>query len=418
MRQSTASYFIRKEVPKDEEAHNAQLLIRAGYIDKLMAGVYSFLPLGLRVLRNIENIIREEMNVLGAEELLLPVLHPREVWETTGRWESLDVLFKVISKDKREYALGPTHEEVIVPVAQKTIFSYKDLPLGLYQIQTKFRDEARAKSGLLRGREFLMKDLYSFHTSENDLEAYYQNVTQAYKTIFTRLSLDALLVEASGGSFSRYSHEFQVETETGEDSIVLCRSCSFAQNREINDAQEGDTCPSCGEKLEVVTASEVGNIFKLKTKYSEPFNLSYSDEKGESRPVIMGCYGIGVSRLMGVIAELFHDEKGLMWPSAVAPYQVHLLALPTSDEKETGAIFTRANEVYTTLHKAGISVLFDDRKDVSVGEKFVESDLVGIPLRLVVSKRTGDKIECRKRKGGAEQLVDFSHVTQYCEDNL
>ncbi len=418
MRQSTASYFIRKEVPKDEEAQNAQLLIRAGYIDKLMAGVYSFLPLGLRVLRNIENIIREEMNALGAEELLLPVLHPREIWEKTGRWESLDVLFKVTSKDKREYALGPTHEEVIVPVAQKTIFSYKDLPLGLYQIQTKFRDEARAKSGLLRGREFLMKDLYSFHTSEDDLEAYYQKVTDAYKTIFKRLSLDALLVEASGGSFSRYSHEFQVETETGEDSIVLCRACSFAQNREINDAKEGDACSSCGEKLEVVTASEVGNIFKLKTKYSEPFNLLFSDEKGESHPVIMGCYGIGVSRLMGVIAELFHDEKGLIWPSAVAPYQVHLLGLSTSDEKETEMIFKRADEVYTTLQNAGISVLFDDRKDISAGEKFVESDLVGIPLRLVISKRTGDKIEFKERNGGEEQLVDFSYVTQYCEENI
>ena len=418
MRQSTASYFIRKEAPKDEEAYNAQLLIRAGYIDKLMAGVYSFLPLGLRVLRNIEDIIREEMNALGAQELLLPVLHPREIWEKTGRWESLDVLFKVVSKDKREYALGPTHEEVIVPVAQKTIFSYKDLPLGLYQIQTKFRDEARAKSGLLRGREFLMKDLYSFHTSEEDLEAYYQKAIDAYKTIFKRLSLDALLVEASGGTFSRYSHEFQVETQTGEDAVVVCRACSFAQNREINDGKDGDPCPSCGKELEVVTASEVGNIFKLKTKYSEPFNLLFSDEKGDSHSVIMGCYGIGVSRLMGVIAEIFHDEKGLVWPAAIAPYRVHLLALSTSDEGESQAVFQQAEEVYRKLENAGISVLFDDRKDISAGEKFVESDLVGIPLRLVVSKRTGDKIELKERKGGQERLVDFSYVTQYCEENI
>lgn len=418
MRQSVSSYFIRKEAPKDEEAQNAQLLIRAGYIDKLMAGVYSFLPLGLRVLRNIERVIREEINALGAEELLLPVLHPRDVWEKTGRWDSLDVLFKVTSQDGREYAMGPTHEEVIVPVSQKTIFSYKDFPLGLYQIQTKFRDEARAKSGLLRGREFLMKDLYSFHASEEDLETYYQKAIEAYTRIFKRLSLDALLVEASGGSFSRYSHEFQVATETGEDSIVSCTSCSFAQNREINDAQKGDRCPSCEGELDVVKASEVGNIFKLKTKYSEPFNLSYSDEKGETHPVIMGCYGIGVSRLMGVIAELFHDEKGLMWPHAIAPYTVHLLALPTSDEKETEEIFKRAEGIYQKLHDAGISVLFDDRKDVSAGEKFVESDLVGIPVRLVISKRTGDKIEFKERSGGEEQLVDFSYVTQYCEEHI
>ncbi len=413
MLQSHLSHFIRKEAPKDEEAYNAQILIRAGFIDKLMAGVYTFLPLGLRVLHHIECIVRDEMNALGAQEVLMPVLHPRENWQQTGRWDSLDVLFKVIARDKKEYALGPTHEEIVVPVAQRAIFSYKDLPMALYQIQTKFRDEARAKSGLLRGREFLMKDLYSFHTDEADLEMYYQRAIVAYTTIFKRLGLDALLVEASGGTFSKFSHEFQVQVASGEDRIVYCAVCQFAQNREINEAQDGDACPTCGKPLTVVAASEVGNIFQLKTKYSDPFKLQYTDHAGTSHAVIMGCYGIGISRLMGIIAELFHDEKGLLWPASVAPFQAHLLAIVPADEAQKKDILAKAQGVYDRLRAEGIEVLYDDREGISAGEKFAESDLIGIPVRLVVSAKTGERVEFKERAKPDASQVDFSFITQY-----
>ncbi len=418
MLQSHLSHFIRKEVPKDEEAYNAQILIRAGFIDKLMAGVYTFLPLGLRVLHHIERIVRDEMNALGAQEVLMPVLHPRENWQQTGRWDSLDVLFKVIARDKKEYALGPTHEEIVVPVAQRAIFSYKDLPMALYQIQTKFRDEARAKSGLLRGREFLMKDLYSFHTDEADLEMYYQRAIVAYKTIFKRLGLDALLVEASGGTFSKFSHEFQVQVASGEDHIVYCTACQFAQNREINEAQDGDACPMCGKPLTVVAASEVGNIFQLKTKYSDPFKLQYTDHAGASHAVIMGCYGIGISRLMGIIAELFHDEKGLLWPASVAPFQAHLLAIVPADENQKKDVLAKARDIYNRLQAEGIEVLYDDREGISAGEKFAESDLIGIPVRLVVSAKTGEQIELKERGSAQSSLVDFSSIKKYCKEYI
>lgn len=410
MKQSLLPSFTRKEAPRDEEAYNAQLLIRAGFVEKVMAGVYSYLPLGLRVLKNIETIIREEMNAAGAYEILMPVLSPKENWKQTGRWDSLDVLFKVTARDSKEYALGPTHEELVVPLAQKTIFSYKDLPFGVYQIQTKFRDEARAKSGLLRGREFLMKDLYSFHATQEDLEKYYGMMKEVYMKVFQRLGLSALLVEASGGSFSKFSHEFQVPLETGEDVVVVCDGCGRAQNREINTAHDGDACDACGYAVRCISATEVGNIFELKTKYSEPFGLEFRDTDGTTRPVLMGCYGIGVSRLMGVIAEIFHDEKGLMWPSAVAPFSVHVIALQGSDD-----VVRRASELYTTLSHAGISVLFDDRADVSVGEKFAESDLLGIPVRCVISEKTGDKVEIKRRNESEMKLVDFSEVTTYCK---
>jgi len=311
MLQSHLPYFARKESPKDEESYNAQILVRAGFVEKVMAGVYAFLPLGMRVLRHIEQIIREEMDACGAQELLMPVLGPKDQWQKTGRWDSLDVLFKLVSRDKKEYALGPTHEEIIVPIAQKCIGSYKDLPIGLYQIQTKFRDEPRAKSGLLRGREFLMKDMYSFHADEKDLEIYYAKMLTVYANVFTRLGLDARLVEASGGTFSKYSHEFQVLTSAGEDTIVYCSSCSFAQNREINESKEGDLCPSCGASLHVGFGCEVGNVFQLKTKYSTPFGLTYADVHGEKKEVYMGCYGIGISRLWEYWRKCITMKKGL-----------------------------------------------------------------------------------------------------------
>ncbi len=413
MLQSHYPYFARKEAPKDEESYNAQILIRAGFIEKIMAGVYAFLPLGLRVLRNIERIVREEMDTMGAHELLLPVLSPKENWQKTGRWDSLDVLFKLNARDKKEYALGPTHEEIVVPVGQKAILSYRDLPLGLYQIQTKFRDEPRAKSGLLRGREFLMKDLYSFHATVEDLESYYAQALVVYKKIFSRLGLTALQVEASGGTFSQYSHEFQVLTENGEDTIIHCPACGFAQNREINTQQEGDACPHCGKPVHVSAGSEVGNIFQLKTKYATPFGLTYTDAQGATHEVQMGCYGIGISRLMGILAEIYHDDKGLLWPESTAPFRVHLVVLYGQDEAQNKLLQEKASALYASLQSHALETLFDDRMNISAGQKFAESDLMGIPYRLVISQKTGEKVEVKKRNEQEMNMVDFSDVIQY-----
>jgi prolyl-tRNA synthetase len=417
MLQSQIPNFIKKEFPKDEEAYNAKILIRAGFIDKLMAGVYSYLPLGLRVLAKINSIVRDEMNKLGGQEILMPALTPRENWQQTGRWATFDALFKVIARDKKEYALGATHEEVVVPLAQKAIFSYKDLPFGLYQIQTKFRDEPRAKSGMLRGKEFIMKDLYSFHANEEDLDFYYKKAIKAYLAIFKRLGLDAWLVEASGGTFSKYSHEFQVLAPNGEDSIVYCKKCRFAQNSDINGSKNGDPCPNCKAALDISAAIEVGNIFKLNAKYSEPFSLKFRDKDGTEKIVLMGCYGIGTSRLMGALAEIFHDDSGLLWPASVAPFTVHLITLGGNGDNESKKIFEHAQKISDKLEALGVEVLYDDRKDRTAGEKFAESDLIGIPVRLVVSAKTGDKIEFKKRGETKAKTVDFSFVKKYCSGN-
>lgn len=405
MLQSDLFTRVGHTAPKDEEATNAKLLIRAGFIDKTMAGVYSFLPLGLRVLSKIETIVREEMNALGGQELLMPALQPKELWETTGRWTTLDALFRVVSHFKQEYALGPTHEEVVVPLVQSHLFSYNDLPCAVYQIQTKFRDEARSKSGLLRGREFRMKDLYSFHASAEDLEGYYEKVKACYTKLFKRLGLQTLIVEASGGTFSKFSHEFQVLSEAGEDMVYHC-ACGFARNKEIIDGElqkiglgEKGKCSSCGGELRVDAGIEVGNIFLLKTKYSEPFGLRYKDESGKEQTVLMGCYGIGTTRAMGAIVETSHDEKGMLWPVAVAPFRVHLLELGGAPAKE----------VYRALTKQGIEVLYDDR-DMSAGEKLVEADLLGIPWRMVVSLKTGEKVELKARKDKEGSVVELKQA--------
>lgn len=396
-----------KEGPKDEVSVNAKLLTRAGFIDKTMAGVYAFLPLGNLVLQKIENIVREEMNAIGAQEALMPALQPKNLWEQTGRWNDLDVLFKVISRFKSEYALGPTHEEVLVPVAQKFISSYKDMPVAVYQVQTKFRDEARAKSGLLRGREFRMKDMYSFHANEKSLDEFYQRAISAYKNIFKRVGLDAILTEASGGTFSKYSHEFQVETKTGEDTIFYCKKCDYAVNIEI--AKTGK-CAECGKIGEEKKVSEVGNIFKLNTKYSKPFNFRFSDEFGKKQDVIMGCYGIGTSRIMGTIVEVSHDDKGIIWPKTVAPFDAHLLSLDAENVK----VRALAQKAMEALQQNKIRVLYDDRK-ASAGTKFAESDLIGIPFRIVVSKKTvqKDSVEIKERKSKDSKIVKITDLEKY-----
>lgn len=400
MKQSQLFTRTKKEAPKDEVSVNAQLLIRAGFVDKLMAGTYTFLPLGLRVFKKIENIIREEMENLGASEILMPTLQPKENWEKTGRWESLDNLFKFTSfYSKNDYALGATHEEVVSPLMQKYVFSYKDFPTATFQIQNKFRDEKRAKSGILRGREFFMKDLYSFHTNSEDLDAYYDKAADAYKRIFKRAGIGekTYYTYASGGSFSKYSHEFQTVSEAGEDTIYICDKCNVAVNDEIIDDLK-HVCPQCGnDKLRMEKAIETGNIFKLMTKFSAPFEFKFKDQTGEEKDVIMGCYGIGLNRLMGTAVELFHDEKGIVWPENIAPFKVHLLSLGQNEEAE---------KIYAELSGKGIEVLFDDR-EAQAGEKFADSDLIGIPYRIVVSGKSlaAGGIEVKKRKEDKSEIV-------------
>lgn len=379
MRQSILFGTTRREVPKEEESKNAILLIRGGYISKTMAGVYSYLALGLRALRRIENIVREEMNRLpGAQEILMPALQPRELWEESGRWEDYGEVMYRLAQEKM--GLGPTHEEVVTDLFRQYVSSYKDLPLAVFQIQTKFRQELRAKSGLLRGREFLMKDLYSFHLSEEDLDDYYEKVKQAYYNVFSRCGLRSILTEASGGLFSKYSHEFQVPSEAGEDLIYLNEAGDLARNKEIVPSEEdAELREFSGELLRKETAIEVGNIFKLNRRFSEPMQAVVSRENGLKTPVWMGCYGIGISRLLGTVVEVFGDISGkITWPKEVAPFSIHLLDL-TGDKK--------GEKIYNDLYSQGFSILYDERER-SAGEKFADADLIGAPVRLIISNRS------------------------------
>lgn len=373
-----------------------------------MAGVYSYLPLGLRVLRKIENIVREEMDNIGGQELLMPVLHPSEIWKVTGGWDKIDILFKIKSRTGKDYALGQSEEEVVTPLVLKKIDTYKDLPLYVYQIHWKYRDELRAKSGILRGREFLMKDMYSFHESEGDFQKFYEIVKEAYKKIYSRLGLVAKVTEASGGSFSeKISYEFMVLTEAGEDEIIYCPHCDYCVNGGIAKVKVGEMCPKCNRgKLEKATASEVGNVFDLGQKYGKDFDLGFLNKEGKKEYPVMGCYGLGLTRVLGVIVEKYNDEKGIIWPEAVAPYSVHLLNLSESKE-----VFDKAEEVYQELIKNGIEVLFDDREGVSAGEKFADADLLGIPYRVVISGKTADKVELKKRNEKETQLVEVKDLT-------
>jgi prolyl-tRNA synthetase len=407
MRQSQLFTTTQKQVAAEEVSINAQLLLRAGYIDRLFAGVYSFLPLGLRVLTKIETIVREEMNKIDGQEILMPALNPKENWVTTGRWDGLDVLFKLPGAGDKEYALAATHEEVVTPLLKKFVFSYKNLPQSVYQLQTKFRNEARAKSGVLRGREFRMKDMYSFHTNQADLDAYYERVTEAYFRIYTRcgIRLQTYLTFASGGTFSKYSHEYQTVTDAGEDLIYICDHCQIAANKEII-ADIDNACPQCkGTILREAKAIEVGNIFKLGTKYSAPFDFNFIDENNTSNPVIMGCYGMGPSRVLGTIVEVHHDANGIVWPSEVAPFAVHLVSL-CQDAADIAAV----NTLYEQLLEKKIEVLFDDRADVRAGEKFADSDLLGIPLRVVVSPKTlaANSVEIKKRSETTATVVPLN----------
>ncbi len=407
MKQSRLFTKTKKESPSDEVAKNADLLIRSGFIHKELAGVYSYLPLGLRVLTKIENIIRDEMNKVGGQEILMSSMQPKENWEKTDRWNNLDVLYKVTDSSGREVALGPTHEEIVVPILKSYVTSYKDFPLAVYQIQNKFRMELRSKSGILRGREFIMKDMYSFHATAKDFEEFYDKMKDVYKTIFSRVGIGHItyMTFASGGTFSKYSHEFQTVTGAGEDIIYVDEEQNIAVNKEVFNDEVLGQLNLKKEKLVERKSIEVGNIFDLKTKYSAPFDLTFTDEKEEKHTVLMGCYGIGLGRLLGTIVEALSDDKGIVWPEAVAPFTVHLLLLG-EDEKNRA----EAEKIYESLQKNNIEVLFDDRAGVSAGEKFADSDLLGIPLRAVVSARSlkegGIEIKRRTEEKGKVVTLD------------
>ncbi|MEK7510537.1 MAG: aminoacyl--tRNA ligase-related protein [Patescibacteria group bacterium] len=398
MRYSQLFTKTQKEAPRDEESLNAKLFIRAGFIHKEMAGVYSILPLGLRVIRKIEGLLRKEMIALGGQEILMPALQPKANWEQTGRWKSYDSLFRFESfYSKVEYALGPTHEEIVTPLLKRFVSSYKELPRSVFQIQTKFRDEKRAKAGLMRSREFIMKDLYSFHLTQEDLERYYERVKESYERIFDAVGIGGItyVTFASGGTFSQYSHEFQTIAPSGEDIIFLCEKCRVAVNKEIIQEQKG--CPECqSTELKERKAVEVGNIFKLKTTYSKAFEFSTKDEKGKAHEVIMGCYGIGVTRLMATVAEVLSDEKGLRWPSSIAPFQVHLMGLIGGKSE--------AEKLYREFETQGTEVFYDDREDATSGEKLVDADLMGIPYRIVVSEKTLKTGAVELKKRGEEKV--------------
>lgn len=406
MKLSQLAFKPLKQSPSDADTKNHQLLVQAGYVRQLMAGVYTYTPLGLRVLNKIRETIRQEMNQLGAQEILMPMLHPKQNWLQSGGWDNIDVLFKVISRTKKEYALGQSHEEVVTPLAKEVILSYRDLPLALYQIHWKFRDELRAKSGILRGREFEMKDMYSFHTTQEDFERFYEEVKQAYIRAYKHVGLTAKATEASGGSFSqKISYEFMVLTNAGEDDIYYCSSCDYCVNQEIAQLNEGDQCPKCqGSKLQLARASEVGNVFDLGQKYTKDFDLTYMDDEGTQHHPIMGCYGWGTTRTMGVIVEKYNDEKGITWPRTVAPFDAILINV-NLDPAE-------AEKVYQTLTNQGLEVLWDDRENESIGSKFADADLLGIPYRLVISNKTEGKVEIKHRTKEEAELVELQQIQQ------
>lgn len=451
MRQSKLFFKTTKNKTAHADSVSHDLLVRAGYIDQLMSGVYTFLPLGFRVLENIERIIRKHMDAVQGQEILMPVLQPKENWVKTGRINSLsDILFQLKGNGDKEYILGPTHEEVITPLAKRIVFSYRDLPFYIFQIQTKFRDELRAKAGLLRTKEFKMKDLYSFHANQNDLDDYYEKVAVTYVNIFKECGIGEVTYRtfASGGTFSKYSDEFQTVTTAGEDIIYVCTKCKVAINKEIYPIKsseagvltsskqfdrvksENPTCPNCkGDDFEEKKAVEVGNIFKMGTKYSLPFDLKFTDRDEHDKPVLMGCYGIGLGRLMGAIVEVHHDERGIIWPKSVAPFSVHLIALEKSKKiKETAeklhADLSRSQNDRGSSTKSGqnssISVLYDDRQDKSAGEKFAESDLLGIPLRIVVSEKTLAKnsVEVKERHSDKVQLIKIGKLFKFLESRI
>lgn len=418
MRQSALFTKIIKEIPKDEVSKNSQLLLRAGFIYKEMAGVYSFLPLGLRVLKKIENIIREEMNNVGAQEVLLASLQSKETWEPTNQWsdDEVDVWFKTKFKNDTEAGLAFTHEAAITKMLGSFLNSYRDLPQFIYQFQTKFRNETRAKSGIMRTREFIMKDMYSFAKNESEHAELYEKAKQAYVNLFIRLGLGDItyVTVASGGVFAKFSHEFQTLTPAGEDTVFVSRENGIAINKEIYSeglAQELGLNP---EELTEEKATEVGNIFNLGTRFSHALGLQYADVEGSKHDIIMGSYGIGPARVMGTLVEQFATDEGIVWPEAVAPFQVHLLTLGADT-----SVNEEGNSLYEELVKAGIEVLFDDREGLSNGEKLVESDLIGCTYRVIISQKSLDQggVEVVKRGSNEAEIISVNELVSFINKN-
>ncbi|MFA6515233.1 MAG: aminoacyl--tRNA ligase-related protein [Candidatus Paceibacterota bacterium] len=406
MKQSHLFTKTKKESPADEVSLNAELLIKAGFINKEMAGVYSYLPLGIRVIKKIENIIRQEMNAIGGQEMKTSIFQNKEIWEKSGRWsdEVVDNWFKTKLKNGGEVGLSFTNEEAHANILKQYINSYKDLPIYSYDFKDIFRNETRSKSGILRGREFYWKALYSFSKNDEEHKEFYERAKLAYKNIFNRVGIGHLtyLTFASGGTFSKFSHEFQTLTGAGEDTIYIDENKGIAINQEVYNDEVLESLGVKKEDLVEKRAIEVGNIFPLGTKFSAPFDLKYKNEAGEEKLVVMGSYGIGLGRLMGTIVEVLSDDKGIIWPEAVSPFKIHLLSLG-NDEKT----INEADSIYSDLTSKGIEVLYDDRNDVSAGEKFADSDLIGIPYRVVVSKRSLENggLELKKRTEEKGQVV-------------
>lgn len=417
MRQSKLFTKTRREAPKDEVSKNAELLIRAGFVHKEMAGVYDYLPLGHRTLQKIMQVIREEMNAIGGQELFLSSLQDPAPWQKSGRWddEVVDVWFKTALKNDTELGLANTHEEPITNLMRDHIKSYKDLPHAAYQFQTKFRNELRAKSGVMRSREFIMKDLYSFARDKEEHDAFYDEAKRAYTRIFDRLGIGdkTYLTYASGGSFSKYSHEFQTICDAGEDIIYVDDAKGIAVNQEVYDDPEVFEANGIDKaSLKEVKAIEVGNIFTLGEKYSDALGLTYMDEEGKQRNVYMGSYGIGPGRAMGTLVELLSDEKGIVWPESVAPYLVHLVSVVNDP-----TVTAYADALYDDLRKAGVSVLYDDR-DLRAGEKLADADLIGIPARIVVGRQTLEtgKLESTYRRTGETKLVSREELLAFATE--
>lgn len=416
MRQSQLFTKTRKEAPKDEVAKNAQLLIRAGFVHKEMAGVYSFLPLGLRTLNNIVQVIREEMNAIGGQEIVMTALQDKTIWERTDRWddEKVDNWFKTEFASGGETGLGITHEEPLTRIMSSYVSSYRDLPRMVYQFQTKFRNEMRAKSGIMRGKEFLMKDLYSFARNTEDHEAQYAAMRAAYIKVFERLGIGHLTYPtfASGGIFSPFSEEFQTVSDAGEDTIYVHEGKKIAVNKEVYDDENLAKLGLARDELVEKKAIEVGNIFHLGTKFSEPLGLLFKDEDGTDKPVVMGSYGIGPSRVMGVLAEMLSDDKGMVWPKEIAPFAVHIVSLGMNPD-----VIKEADHLYETLKDNGIEALYDDR-DLRAGEKFADADLIGIPTRLVISEKTlGEAlIEVVDRRSGVATFVPEASIIDHLKD--
>ena len=411
MYQSKLFTKTQREAPAEESSLNAQLLTRAGFINKEMAGVYAYLPLGLRVIEKIKKIVREEMDAIGGQEIIMSSLQPKEVWESTGRWddEVVDVWFKSKLKSGTEVGFGWSHEEPITQMMKRFVTSYRDFPVYTYQFQTKLRNELRAKSGIMRGREFIMKDLYSYDVDEKRHLAFYDSVKTAYMNVFKRVGLGDItfITFAAGGAFTKYSHEFQTVTDAGEDYIYINADKKVAVNEEV---MSDDVLKELGvtkDELTKVKSAEVGNIFNFGTAKCDSMKLFVMDDRGKQVSVYLGSYGIGITRLMGVIAEHFADDKGMIWPESVAPFAVHLVSLG----KDGDEVAKAADKLYNDLTQKGIEVLYDDR-EASAGAKFADSDLIGIPKRIVISKKTlaEDSVEVKMRSESSAKLVKISEI--------